>query len=81
MEGRFPGRFRPSKYPIPPELKLSNESDSKEINIRDQWRLFYVGITRAENLLIIGSADKVNKRGGGRSSFIGDIGEDQFAGS
>jgi DNA helicase-2/ATP-dependent DNA helicase PcrA len=79
MEGRFPGRFRPPKYPIPSELRLSNESDSKEENIRDQRRLFYVGITRAENLLIIGSADKVNKRGGGRSSFIEDIGEDQFA--
>jgi len=79
MEGRFPGRFRPPAYPIPPELRLSKESDSVEENIRDQRRLFYVGITRAENLLIIGSADKVNKRGGGRSSFIANIGEDQFA--
>jgi len=78
MEGRFPGRFRPPAYPIPPELRLSGESDSAEENIRDQRRLFYVGITRAENLLIIGSADKVNKRGGGRSSFIANIGEDQF---
>lgn len=78
MEGRFPGRFRPPKYPIPSELKLSQESDDKEVNLRDQRRLFYVGITRAENLLIIGSADKVNKRGGGKSSFIEDIGEDQF---
>ena len=81
MEGRFPGRFRPPKYPIPPELRLSKESENEEENLRDQRRLFYVGITRAENLLIIGSADKVNKRGGGISSFIKDIGEDQFASS
>ncbi len=78
MEGRFPGRFRHPKYPIPAGLRLSKEEETYEEHLRDQRRLFYVAMTRAEELLIIGAPEKVNTRGQGKSSFIKEIGEGLF---
>jgi DNA helicase II / ATP-dependent DNA helicase PcrA len=73
MEQRFPSSFRKPKYPVPAELKISKNLDEKEEHIRDERRLFYVGMTRAENILLISSADKINVRGGGPSRFIKEI--------
>ena len=75
MEKRFPSGFRKPKYPVPAELKISKNKDDEAIHIRDERRLFYVGMTRAEDILLIGSADKVNVRGGGPSQFISEIKE------
>jgi len=79
MEGRFPGRFRPSAYPLPKELRVSGEADTAGEHERDQRRLFYVAMTRAEDLLVIGGADKVAKRGSGPSRFIEEIGAERLA--
>ena len=73
MEQRFPSGFRRPKYPVPKELKISKNADDEETHRRDERRLFYVGMTRAEDLLVIGSADKVNVRGSGPSKFINEI--------
>jgi len=81
LNGRFPGRFHPQKYPIPKQLKLSEEKDDEVENLRDQRRLFYVAATRAENLLIVGAPEKVAKRGSGMSRFITEIGEKTFVGN
>jgi DNA helicase-2/ATP-dependent DNA helicase PcrA len=78
MEKRFPSGFRKPKYPVPAELKISKNADDEEIHIRDERRLFYVGMTRAEDVLLIGSADKVNVRGSGRSRFIEEIEKDKI---
>ncbi len=73
MEQRFPSGFRRQKYPVPKDLKISKNEYDEDSHRRDERRLFYVGMTRAEDLLIIGSADKVNVRGGGPSKFIDEI--------
>ena len=73
MEQRFPSGFRRPKYPVPAYLRESKSTDDEETHRRDERRLFYVGMTRAEDLLIIGSADKVNVRGSGPSKFIKEI--------
>jgi DNA helicase-2/ATP-dependent DNA helicase PcrA len=41
-----------------------------DFHVIDERKLFYVGATRARDLLIIGSSNVVNKRGGGPSHFI-----------
>ncbi len=43
----------------------------------DERKLFYVAATRTRELLILGTADVVNKRGGGPSPFLAEMfGED-----
>lgn len=74
MEGRFPQKFRNSKYPVPGKLRLSKDEDNEKENLYDQRRSFYVGMTRAEDLLVVGAPAKVNKRGGGPSRFVGEVG-------
>jgi DNA helicase-2/ATP-dependent DNA helicase PcrA len=76
MEQRFPSGYRKSKYPVPPELKISKNRDDDQTHLRDERRLFYVGMTRAEDIILIGSADKVNVRGSGPSRFLSDIKKD-----
>jgi DNA helicase-2/ATP-dependent DNA helicase PcrA len=78
QEGRFPGRFRRASYPVPTELRLSGESDDPDEHVRDQRRLFYVAMTRAQDLLIIGASDKVAKRGSGVSRFVREIGKEHL---
>lgn len=78
MEGRFPGRFRPPAYPVPQEIRVSGEIDDAVEHERDQRRLFYVAMTRAEDLLVLGTADKVTKRGSGPSHFLEEIGRERL---
>lgn len=78
--GRFPGRFRRPAYPVPAELRLSAEDDTAEEHLRDQRRLFYVAMTRARTLLVIGAPEKIKVRGSGQSQFVGEIGSDTLIG-
>jgi DNA helicase-2/ATP-dependent DNA helicase PcrA len=73
MEQRFPVGFRRPKYPVPASLRISGNVEDEPTHRRDERRLFYVAMTRARDLLVIGSADKVNVRGGGPSKFIQEI--------
>lgn len=78
MEGRFPGKYHHPKYPIPAEFRLSGEADSIDEHLRDQRRLFYVAMTRAKDLLIVGAPEKVEKRGNGPSRFVEETGKERF---
>ncbi len=73
MEGRLPTRQRKDRYEIPSHLRASKLSNMEEIHIEDERRLFYVAATRAKDLLIVATADVVNKRGGGPSRFVSEM--------
>jgi DNA helicase-2/ATP-dependent DNA helicase PcrA len=79
MEGRFPVRARRSPYEIPCNLMRSGPPEVRDPHIVDERKLFYVAATRARDLLIIGTADVVNKRGGGPSEFIRELAGDELA--
>jgi DNA helicase II / ATP-dependent DNA helicase PcrA len=77
MKGRFPRRQVKEEMfiPLPEELLLAKP----ERGLHEERRLFYVGMTRAQDSLIISTADKVNSRGGGISPFIDEeIGLENF---
>ena len=77
MNGRLPASRRASRYEIPPELRASGPPEVDDPHLVDERRLFYVATTRARDLLIIGTADVVKKRGGGPSPFLYEMfGED-----
>jgi DNA helicase-2/ATP-dependent DNA helicase PcrA len=73
MHGRFPVRERRSAYEIPRKLMRSGSPEVRDPHIVDERKLFYVAATRTRDLLIIGTADIVNKRGGGPSEFISEL--------
>jgi DNA helicase-2/ATP-dependent DNA helicase PcrA len=71
MKGRLPSRARKEHYQVPYELRMSGEpSEQGDLHMIDERRLFYVAATRARDLLIVGTADVVNKRGGGPSPYV-----------
>lgn len=76
VEGRFPKRRRSVKFPLPTELRLSKDEDVEDLHILDERKLFYVGMTRARDILVFATSDKINKRGSGPSRFIREIKED-----
>lgn len=63
LENRFPGRYYNSDFEIPKSLRKFKEETNKKTHYDDERRLFYVGSTRAKNLLVLSSADKIRKRG------------------
>jgi len=73
MNGRLPAFRRASRYEIPYELRASGPPEVEDPHLVDERRLFYVAATRARDLLIIGTADVVNKRGGGPSPFLHEM--------
>ncbi len=86
IKNRFPGREKKKKdlVPIPSNLLLKNRKndlvDLTESAIRDEdifeleeRRLFYVAMTRAQDLLIISTASKINKNRVGYSPYIDEI--------
>ncbi len=79
MEGRFPVRARRSPYEIPSKLMRSGSPEVRDPHLVDERKLFYVAATRARDLLIIGTADVVNRRGGGPSEFIRELAGDRLA--
>ncbi len=70
MDGRLPSMRRKDPYEIPIHLRASGEPEVSDPHLVDERKLFYVAATRARDLLIVGTADLVNKRGGGPSPFL-----------
>jgi len=70
MDGRLPAMRRKDPYEIPVHLRASGEPEVSDPHLVDERKLFYVAATRARDLLIVGTADLVNKRGGGPSPFL-----------
>jgi CRISPR-associated protein Cas4 len=56
VSGRFPTRNRSDRLPIPKQLIKETLPEGDE-HIQEERRLFYVGMTRAEKLLYLTSAD------------------------
>jgi len=80
MNGRLPASRRREPYEIPPEMRASGPPEVNDPHLVDERKLFYVAVTRARDLLIIGTADVVNKRGGGPSPFLYEMfGDDLHA--
>ncbi|MEJ2305698.1 MAG: ATP-dependent DNA helicase [Anaerolineales bacterium] len=73
MDGRLPSRRRRDPYEIPYRLRESGEPEVQDPHLVDERKLFYVAATRARDLLIVGTADVVNKRGGGPSPFLREM--------
>jgi len=73
MNGRLPTRRRTNPYEIPASLRASSEPEVSDPHLVDERKLFYVAATRAQELLIVGTADVVNKRGGGPSIFVREM--------
>jgi DNA helicase-2/ATP-dependent DNA helicase PcrA len=55
-ELRFPGSNRPEALPLPPELRRRARAGAAIDHEREERRLFYVGMTRAESRLVLLSA-------------------------
>ncbi len=80
MDGRLPSTRRKDPYEIPYQLRASGLPEVDDPHLVDERKLFYVAATRARDLLIIGTADLVNKRGGGPSPFLYEMfGDDLHA--
>ena len=73
MDGRLPATRRRDRYPVPHELRASGQPEVEDVHLVDERKLFYVAATRARDLLILGTADVVNKRGGGPSPFLTEM--------
>jgi DNA helicase-2/ATP-dependent DNA helicase PcrA len=77
MNGRLPSTRRREHYEVPHELRASGRLEVEDPHLVDERKLFYVAATRARELLVLGTADVVNKRGGGPSTFLVEmLGED-----
>ena len=70
MQGRLPSTRRRDHYEVPHALRASGSPEVEDPHLVDERKLFYVAATRARELLVLGTADVVNKRGGGPSPFL-----------
>lgn len=78
VEGRFPSRERRDKIPIPDEL-IKEILPEGDYHLQEERRLFYVGLTRAKQKLILSAAHFYGegKRERKPSPFIGEaLGQD-----
>ena len=73
MDGRLPSQRRRDRYEVPYELRASGPPEVDDPHLTDERKLFYVGATRAKDLLILGTADVVKMRGGGPSPFLNEM--------
>src|SRR5574341_1857099 len=73
MNGRLPATYRKPTYDIPYNLRASGSPEVDDPHLVDERKLFYVAATRARDLLILSTADVVNKRGGGPSVFLREM--------
>lgn len=71
IKSRFPGRKKKNKelVPIPEDLLMNNSDESAN----EERRLFYVAMTRAQDNLIISTADKIKSRKVGYSPFVEEL--------
>jgi DNA helicase-2/ATP-dependent DNA helicase PcrA len=82
MNGRIPTTRRKARFEIPYAMRASGglEPGVDDPHLVDERKLFYVAVTHARELLVIGTADVVNKRGQGPSVFLREMfGEDLHA--
>jgi DNA helicase II / ATP-dependent DNA helicase PcrA len=71
VEQKFPGSNRPEALPLPPELRRRGGASETVDNEREERRLFYVGMTRAQHVLVLTSAvDYGGKRSRKTSRFV-----------
>lgn len=79
VESRFPLNFRDSGFliPIPKKFYMCPEEfeQMKEAHYEEERRLFYVGITRAQDNLILTTSDKIRVQNKKRSRFLKEIDE------
>lgn len=85
IKNRFPGRKKPDRslVPLPRELFLKYQNEnvsslSEDDLILDEFemeerRLFYVAMTRAQDILVVSSADKINVKRVGYSPYVKEI--------
>ncbi len=73
MNGRLPATYRKPTYDIPYDLRASGPPEVDDPHLVDERKLFYVAATRARDLLILSTAEVVNKRGGGPSVFLHEM--------
>ena len=70
VEQRFPPYRRGDELPLPPELRQGG-ADDPEDHMREERRLFYVGLTRARDRLVLGHAtDYGGRRATRLSRFV-----------
>jgi DNA helicase-2/ATP-dependent DNA helicase PcrA len=78
IEGDFPLVFRPKEsvcgIPIPARFLKTREAE-EDAHYEEELRLFYVAITRAQDLLIITVPEKINVRKARRSRLLETIGD------
>lgn len=81
LEGRFPLKFKDerARYLVPIDYKFYMDKDQKrhdeEAFYNEELRLFYVGITRAQDNLIFTTSDKIRVRGARPSRFLEGMGD------
>ncbi len=77
LKGRLPMSFRKEQFilPIPDRLYLNQEEveHKKKAFYEEERRIFYVGITRAQDNLILTSSDKINTQRRDKSKFLKEI--------
>ncbi len=82
IEGRLPSRPRRRRFQLsgavasavlPPEIAAAREEE-EDVHLADQRRLMYVGLTRARDLLIVGTSQKVRRQSCRPSRFLSEMG-------
>jgi DNA helicase-2/ATP-dependent DNA helicase PcrA len=70
VEGRFPGRWQGDAMPFPDELR-HGAAPGRDDHLREERRLFYVGMTRARDRLVLThAADYGGERTSKTSRFV-----------
>lgn len=85
IKNRFPGRKKGERYlvPIPDDLllkykdkdvfKLTEDVLTQDEFAMEERRLFYVAMTRAQDILVVSTADKINVKRVGYSPYVKEI--------
>ena len=72
VERRFPGRSRRDKLLIDIPFDFIKRNDPYD-DFEEKQRLFYVGLTRAQDMLVLSTYEKMNHRKTKISSFIEEL--------
>lgn len=83
IEGRLPSRPRSRRFRVPDavasavmpeEIAAARREDGTDVHLADQRRLLYVGLTRARDLLVLGTSEKVRRQRCRPSRFLAEMG-------